>query len=233
MKKILSFVIASSFAAASYCTFGIFTSQEDSMKVGFGLGTSMQMPDKTFGLGSMGPQLSFAQYLAYDLDYGVYVNADYASFRHNLFTESGKNDSGFRLHTESMIRYLPELDENLFFGGLFSLSWQRQFGQAASDFYKNVSFGDLGFSIGPDFMMNINTDLYTYSSLLFTMNAIRFGSQNKEDSHLMGTKLTLGLGFAVANNILMYTELDPSINNFKKPAQSFGVDLNLGISMAL
>ena len=233
MKRILSFAMASIFATASYCTFGIFSSTEDPMKVGFGLGTSMQMPDKSFGLGSMGTQLSFVQNIAYDLDYGVYVNGDWASFKHNLFTQPGKNDTGFRIFSQAMIRYLPELDENIFFGGLFAFSWERQFSQAASNFYKNISFGDLGFSIGPDFMMNINSDLYAYSSLLFNMNAIRFGLEHKEESYLMGTHLTLGSGFSLANNIIMYTELVPRVNNFKKFSQSFGIDLNLGVSMAI
>lgn len=233
MKKIL---LISFFVAPIAFAQGIFTSVEDPMKISFEMGTSAIKTQKNFGLEKIKTSVNFIGNAGYDFEYGATLEGAFKSIKSSLFTPQGKNNMGFYMNVELMTRYLPEVSDNIYVGGLFNISWQRSFSEVAKTIYKNVSFGDMSFKLGPSFMMNFNQQIYGYSDLLFAMTDLRFGIKDnsiKQDSFLMGVNLNIGAGFLVAPNVTTYIQATPKIVNIQKITHSLGLDFNLGVAMAL
>lgn len=225
MARIVNPLVPLSEDAPSRFSFGL--------KGGFGGG----MDDKKFGLSSIGGGISFAQYLGYDVEWGLGLGYDYTSWRGRIFTEASKASQGSRVDAELMFRYMPEVAERFHLGLTLSLGWGRQFGTGAEEYNKARKFGDLNFEVGPATSYAFNDITTMYFAVLYRMNNIAFGVEDdkfKKMTNVSGFDFPLGFLFHTSEYSSFFIEANSRLTMLSKGhvGRGFKEEITIGYNHA-
>lgn len=213
--------------------------------VGAGMGAYRTGSTNGFGLSRMGAGLGFGHYVGHDFQYNVGLGGSWASLDgHRLFGDklSGADykAEGFRFDAMVGANYLPRITENLNVGGLVNVGYGRMFGRAASErTYKNYSFGDLSFAVGPALNYQFGAGS-VYTALTYGVGSMRFGGKNhttndKAMAFRHAVELPIGGLFNVNDNTGVFVEVAPKWSGIKghKFHHGIGVCAAAGVSFTM
>lgn len=214
-------------------------SEDAPTRITAGVVGDMALKNNDFGLTDMGAGFGVAYNVGYDLFFAGSLKGSYSSHSHHIFTDSGKETSGFRLDAEVMAAFLPELSDGCYFGGVLGVGFGRQFGEKAKALNGLSKFGDMSFHIGPAMSYDFNDVFRAYINPSLTMKYIRFAISDDASQDFKDKSNTLGLavpvGFAVSLNETsdLFFEANTQFDNLKHFGKSFNETLTLGVAFSI
>lgn len=171
--------------------------------------------------------------VGYDIKVGLSTVMGASSFSNTLFSQAAKDDTGFKLEIDSLVRIMPRLSKHTFLGGSVFIGYERQFGGTKS-FYQTVSFGDLNFKLGPTFAYEVMPGFYLSSSFYTAIHSMRFGKLSdevKEKSNLMSAQLEMASLLDFTDDISFFVSIAPIMKDVRQTKvsmlSSFGVNLTI------
>lgn len=194
-----------------------------------------------FGANNIGAGLGFTHNVGYDFEYGLAVSGGWAAWEGVRVTSKDESEKGrgFRLETELLARFMPELADSFRLGGVLGVGYSHLFGgEAYKPVNEMIKFGDLAVRVGIATSYGFSDMVSMYFAPTYALTEIRFlddkaDQKLKDVSTLSGLELPLGLWVEVADNVGLYLEANTRFRNFKKFTESWKEDVTLGVSFAI
>jgi hypothetical protein len=197
------------------------------------------------GLSNAGVGIGFSQFI-YGFEYGLAVAGDWAGLPQNRILGGGKaerENAGFLLDTELMLRFMPEVAERLNAGLHFGAGWNHLFGEKAKTYrqVKKISFGDFNFKLGIGLSYGFTPEVYIYTAPAVTLTSVhgyedeaaKKAAKEAQEVNNWGAEIPLGFWFALADNAGLYIEGNLKMPNFKTIKNNWKTDVTLGLTFAI
>jgi len=197
------------------------------------------------GLSNVGLGIGFTHFI-YGFEYGLAVAGDWAALPPNRLVGGGKTErdnSGFLLDTELLLRFMPEVAERLNAGIQLAFGWNYLFGDKAKTYaqVKKIKFGDFSLKFGPALSYGFTPDVYIYTAPAVTFTGLRAyvdteakkAAVDAKEVNFWGVEIPLGFWFALADNSGIYIEANYKMPNFQVVKNNWKLEATLGLTFAI